>query len=229
MCASCRPCWKTTPGRSARRRHSGDPARQRRWNISPATTARSMWMRAHHLRQRMHWWDQPAHRRRRRQGKRSAAGHRRTDDAAVPAHLRWPPRSPVTSCRSSSRARSPRRTSLCSAAGVRKEQGVHALVNPLDFAREWQGGTSASSLPTLDQALVLIGACFDGSGINASGYPEEREFQPTCRAEGLAGMAENGRDTADPMRLRARFPSTTQLGRLASQQVQQMALFDDEA
>ncbi|QIL80930.1 DUF1156 domain-containing protein [Diaphorobacter sp. HDW4A] len=51
-------------------------------------------------------------------------------------------------------------------------------VNPLDFAREWSGKHKRRLTSDLDQALVLIGACFDGSGINAADTLKNGNFKP---------------------------------------------------
>jgi putative DNA methylase len=51
-------------------------------------------------------------------------------------------------------------------------------VNPLDFAREWSGKHKRRLTSDLDQALVLIGACFDGSGINAADTLKNENFKP---------------------------------------------------
>jgi hypothetical protein len=50
--------------------------------------------------------------------------------------------------------------------------------NPLEFAREWVGKHRRRLTSDLDQALVLIGACFDGSGINASDTLKNEHFKP---------------------------------------------------
>ncbi|WP_172122494.1 DUF1156 domain-containing protein [Devosia sp. 919] len=49
---------------------------------------------------------------------------------------------------------------------------------PLEFAREWSGKHRRGLTSDLDQALVLIGACFDGSGINASDTLRNENFKP---------------------------------------------------
>jgi len=54
---------------------------------------------------------------------------------------------------------------------------VFTRVNPLDFAREWSGKHKRRLSSDLDQALVLIGACFDGSGINASDTMKNENFK----------------------------------------------------
>ncbi len=55
---------------------------------------------------------------------------------------------------------------------------VFTRANPLDFAREWSGKHRRRLTSDLDQALVLIGACFDGSGINASDTLKNENFKP---------------------------------------------------
>lgn len=55
---------------------------------------------------------------------------------------------------------------------------VFTRVNPLDFAREWSGKHKRRLTSDLDQALVLIGACFDGSGINAAETLKNESFKP---------------------------------------------------
>src|SRR6218665_1301148 len=49
---------------------------------------------------------------------------------------------------------------------------------PLEFAREWSGRHRRKLTSDLDQALVLIGACIDGSGINASDTLKNGHFKP---------------------------------------------------
>jgi adenine-specific DNA methylase len=55
---------------------------------------------------------------------------------------------------------------------------VFTRTNPLDFARDWSGRHRQRLTADLDQALVLIGACFDGSGINASDTLKNENFRP---------------------------------------------------
>ena len=55
---------------------------------------------------------------------------------------------------------------------------VFTRVNPLDFAREWSGKHKRRLTSDLDQALVLIGACFDGSGITAADTLKNENFKP---------------------------------------------------
>jgi putative DNA methylase len=55
---------------------------------------------------------------------------------------------------------------------------VFFRTDALDFAREWSGRHRRHLTADLDQALVLIGACFDGSGINASDTLKNENFRP---------------------------------------------------
>lgn len=62
---------------------------------------------------------------------------------------------------------------------------VFIRTNPLDFAREWSGRHRRKLTSDLDQALVLIGACFDGSGINASDTLKNENFKPHVALKSL--------------------------------------------
>ena len=55
---------------------------------------------------------------------------------------------------------------------------VFTRTEALEFAREWSGKHRRKLTSDLDQALVLIGACFDGSGINASDTLKNENFKP---------------------------------------------------
>jgi hypothetical protein len=54
---------------------------------------------------------------------------------------------------------------------------VFYLVDPLAFARDWQGKHRRRLTADLDQALVMMGACYDGSGINASDTLKNDNFK----------------------------------------------------
>jgi transposase-like protein len=59
-----------------------------------------------------------------------------------------------------------------------EDKKVFHLVDPLTFARDWQGKHRRRLTADLDQALVMIGACYDGSGINASDTLKNDNFKP---------------------------------------------------
>ena len=107
---------------------------------------------------------------------------------------------------------------------------VFTLVDPLDFARDWQGKHKRKLTSDLDQALVLIGACFDGSGINAADTLKNDNFKPhvALRAllewlgrRGATQQTRNGASRA--LSIYNNWAASHQ------QQVQQMSLFFDEA
>lgn len=76
---------------------------------------------------------------------------------------------------------------------------VFTRANPLDFARQWAGKQRRRLSADLDQALVLIGACFDGSGISASGTLNNENFRPHVALPPLLEwLQRNGPD--QPMR-----------------------------
>ncbi|WP_295391537.1 hypothetical protein [uncultured Thiodictyon sp.] len=62
---------------------------------------------------------------------------------------------------------------------------VFTRTNPLDFARDWSGKHKRKLTADLDQALVLVGACFDGSGINASDTLKNENFKPHVALKAL--------------------------------------------
>lgn len=55
---------------------------------------------------------------------------------------------------------------------------VFTMVEPLGFAREWSGQHRNRLISDLDQALVLLGACFENSGINALDTLKNGNFKP---------------------------------------------------
>ena len=74
---------------------------------------------------------------------------------------------------------------------------VFTRVNPLDFAREWSGKHKRRLSSDLDQALVLIGSCFDNSGINASDTLKNENFKPHVALKPLLEwLHRNGPDQA---------------------------------
>lgn len=75
---------------------------------------------------------------------------------------------------------------------------VFKRINPLDFARDWSGKHKRRLTSDLDQALVLIGSCFDGSGINASDTLKNENFKPHVALKPLLEwLQRNGPDQAN--------------------------------
>ena len=78
-----------------------------------------------------------------------------------------------------------------------EEKKVFTRTNPLDFARDWSGKHRRRLTADLDQALVLIGSCFDGSGINASDTLKNENFTPHVALKPLLEwLHRNGPDQA---------------------------------
>lgn len=106
---------------------------------------------------------------------------------------------------------------------------VFTRTNPLDFAREWSGKHRRNLKSDLDQALLLIGACFDGSGINASDTLKNENFKPHVALKPLLEwLHRNGSDQAT--RNAASRATTIYNTWAASQGPQplQASLFDDD-
>lgn len=107
---------------------------------------------------------------------------------------------------------------------------VFSLVDPLDFARDWQGKHKRKLTSDLDQALVLIGACIDGSGINAADTLKNDNFKPHAALKPLLDWM--SRRAATQHSRNAAIRAITIYNGWAAQnqkQVQQMAFFFDEA
>ena len=105
---------------------------------------------------------------------------------------------------------------------------VFTRVNALDFAREWSGRHKRRLTSDLDQALVLIGACFDGSGINASDTMKNENFKPHVALKPLLEwLNKNGPDQAS--RNAASRAISIYNGWAATQEVKptQSALFEE--
>ena len=60
----------------------------------------------------------------------------------------------------------------------REDRKVLHLVSPLEIARTWHGRQRKNMTSDYDQAMFLIGACFDGSGINAMDTISNQNFRP---------------------------------------------------
>ena len=106
---------------------------------------------------------------------------------------------------------------------------VFTRTDPLDFAREWSGRHRRKLTSDLDQALVLIGACFDNSGINASDTLKNENFKPHVALKPLLEwLGRNGPDQAT--RNAASRATTIYNAWAASQgpQPSQGTLFDDD-
>ena len=67
----------------------------------------------------------------------------------------------------------------------RREKRVYHLVPPLEIARGWIGKHRGGMVSDYDQAVFLIGACFDNSGINVTATLSNSNFAPHPALEPL--------------------------------------------
>jgi putative DNA methylase len=107
---------------------------------------------------------------------------------------------------------------------------IFTQVDPLAFAQEWHGRHRRRLTSDLDQSLVLVGACFDNSGINASDTLNNENFKPHAALKPLLDWLSK-RGATSPTRNAASRALTIYNNWAATheQQVRQMSLFLDEA
>ena len=106
---------------------------------------------------------------------------------------------------------------------------VFTRTAPLDFAREWQGRHKRKLTSDFDQVLVLIGACVDGSGINASDTLKNENFKPHVALKPLLEwLQKNGPDqtTRNAASRAVSIFTTWQAGQ--APKPQQASLFDND-
>lgn len=68
---------------------------------------------------------------------------------------------------------------------AREERKVFYLNDPLEIAQDWQGRHRRKLSADLDQTFVLMGACYDGSGINAADTLKNENFKPHAALKSL--------------------------------------------
>lgn len=110
-----------------------------------------------------------------------------------------------------------------------EDKKVFHLVDPLAFARDWQGKHRRKLTADLDQALVMVGACYDGSGINASDTLKNENFKPHPALKSLLEwMSKRGQ--TQTMRNAASRALTIYNNWAASNkdQVRQLSLFQED-
>jgi len=110
-----------------------------------------------------------------------------------------------------------------------EDKKVFHLVDPLAFARDWQGKHRRRLTADLDQALVMIGACYDGSGINASDTLKNDNFKPHPALKSLLEWLSK-RGSGQPMRNAASRALSIYNGWAESNRdaVRQLSLFQEE-
>jgi putative DNA methylase len=110
-----------------------------------------------------------------------------------------------------------------------EQKKIFHLVDPLEFARDWSGRHKRRLTADLDQALVLIGACYDGSGINASDTLKNENFKPHAALKSLLDWLSK-RGPSQPMRNAASRALSIYNGWAESNReaVKQLSLFQEE-
>jgi putative DNA methylase len=107
---------------------------------------------------------------------------------------------------------------------------IFTLVDPLDFARDWQGKHKRKLTSDLDQAFVLVGACFDGSGVNAADTLKNENFKPHAALKALLEwLSKRGANTQTRNAASRALTIYDNWAAANQQQVKQMSLFFDEA
>ena len=110
-----------------------------------------------------------------------------------------------------------------------EDKKVFHFVDPLAFARDWQGKHRRRLTTDLDQALVMIGACYDGSGINASDTLKNDHFKPHPALKSLLEWFSK-RGFGQPMRYAASRALSIYNGWAEGNRdaVRQLSLFQEE-
>jgi adenine-specific DNA methylase len=110
-----------------------------------------------------------------------------------------------------------------------EQRKVFHLTEPMEFAQGWYGKHRRRLAADLDQALVLTGACFDGSGINAADTLRNENFKPHPALKGLLDWLSRHAGT-EPLRHAATRALTiyNQWADSNKEVVQQMSLFLEE-
>jgi hypothetical protein len=104
------------------------------------------------------------------------------------------------------------------------------MVSPLEFAQAWHGKHRRRLTADLDQALVLLGACFEGSGIAAADTLKNENFRPHPALKALLEwFAERGADATIRQAARRALAIYGLWAEANKPQVQQMQMFLDEA
>lgn len=111
----------------------------------------------------------------------------------------------------------------------KEKSKVFYLIEPLEIARAWQGRHRRNMVSDYDQAMFLIGACFDGSGINAADTLKNENFKPhPALGQLLSWHAKRGA-TQEIRNASARALAIFQAWERSHQdQVKQLALFFGE-
>lgn len=110
-----------------------------------------------------------------------------------------------------------------------EEKKAFQLTSPLEVARAWQGRHRRGMSGDYDQAMFLIGACFEGSGINATDTLSNDNFKPHPALGALLEWLATRGATTEIRNAASRAQTILRSWRAKHEkQVQQMSLFFDD-
>jgi putative DNA methylase len=110
----------------------------------------------------------------------------------------------------------------------KEEQKVFHIVSPLDVAQSWVGRHRRNMTSDYDQAMFLIGACYDGSGINAAETLRNENFRPHPALKALLEWHSRRGAKQDVRNAASRALSIYQSWENTHQdQVKQLSFFED--
>lgn len=110
----------------------------------------------------------------------------------------------------------------------KEEQKVFHVVSPLDLAQSWVGRHRRNMTADYDQAMFLVGACYDGSGINAAETLKNENFRPHPALKALLEWHSRRGAKQDVRNAASRALSIYQNWENANQdQVKQLSFFED--
>jgi hypothetical protein len=108
----------------------------------------------------------------------------------------------------------------------KEEKKVYTATSPPELAREWIGKHRRKLASDYDQAMFLIGACFDGSGINASDTLKNDNFKPHPALAALLEWHSRRAESPEVRNAAARARSIYESWERSHQeQVKQLSLF----
>lgn len=108
-----------------------------------------------------------------------------------------------------------------------EEKKVFRLTPALEIARSWEGRHRRNMLSDYDQAMFLIGACYDGSSINASDTLRNKHFRPHRALEALLDWHARRGGTADLRNAAARAQAILQAYERSQKAPAQLSFFDE--
>jgi hypothetical protein len=111
----------------------------------------------------------------------------------------------------------------------KEEMKIYQLTSPLEIARMWQGKHRRGMTGDYDQAVFLIGACFENSGINATDTLSNDNFKPHPAVGSLLEWFATRGATPETRNAASRAQTILRSWRAKNEkQVQQMTLFFDD-